>query len=697
MQEELEIQIHQVLFGYDSGHRLLSSSISLDKSATSTALVLSDLSGQGATPPRQGYLTGYPLPSIGMYALTRTWLATEMPRPGCVWTHALLIDFSDLAVLDDLCLLSLFRRPQAINPGSNYSTPIILKLTENTTQDIHILQHRNNASLIEAAAPLSHLMEAIYNFPSEDIFVYPGNIEVEELTILMWLQQWPRLRRNFRFCTWSGSDRSQHSNRFDLQFVPYSKSQIFRNRNNSVMWVDLTDPKTLDTEWREAVLDVLGGSRYSQIRKFMWRYGAESEGGRSLYRPLIQLYHALEENHQVDMNRVVDCFKELNPPITSLLSRVISTIVNGVLDETGVSTATVEFIADNLGKISPTEGNWDEVADKIALLILRVIPDRIWPLFVSKEPIERMVAAAATKIMKPGDLLAGINGDGNLLAAILQYYPEFAELPDVWDAPSPIPQMTSWILSNQEATAPRYVMTAMLKAENPDVPEIGTAMFGQLAIEVAIENYDKGEIELSKARRWLSVVYYQQVHISAALANVNICNTRTLELVSQYIIYNHKSISDKTDEWAGLLRSLAPQANDLSFHLCSFLMARALSGISPEPLVLLHYSFERVHSGLMKNCYNESSWFLLEKELPEVSIWDRWDRALRVRLAIIMFFSKLHLGSNELFNTIPVNDSITKKLFFDTARNSSIQAISSFFPENHASESKEKRRKGFFW
>src|SRR3546814_17988490 len=41
-----------------------------------------------------------------------------MPRPGCVWTHSILIDFADLAALEnDESLLEFFRRPQ----DSDYS------------------------------------------------------------------------------------------------------------------------------------------------------------------------------------------------------------------------------------------------------------------------------------------------------------------------------------------------------------------------------------------------------------------------------------------------------------------------------------------------------------------------------------------------------------------------------------------------
>ena len=109
-------EFHQALHGYSEGHRLLASSTSLAAIDTRTMLVLSDLSGPGASIGDEGYLTGYPLPDAGLYALARTWLATEMPRPGCVWTHTILIDFADLASLSSpAVLLRLFIKPDSLD------------------------------------------------------------------------------------------------------------------------------------------------------------------------------------------------------------------------------------------------------------------------------------------------------------------------------------------------------------------------------------------------------------------------------------------------------------------------------------------------------------------------------------------------------------------------------------------------------
>jgi hypothetical protein len=90
--EKLTIRIHQLLHGYDEGHRLLAGSIKPDAQSAKSLVALSDLSGQGEAPGSFGYITGYPLPQMNAYALARTWLAPEMPRPGCVWTHTLLIN-----------------------------------------------------------------------------------------------------------------------------------------------------------------------------------------------------------------------------------------------------------------------------------------------------------------------------------------------------------------------------------------------------------------------------------------------------------------------------------------------------------------------------------------------------------------------------------------------------------------------------
>src|SRR5687768_4073372 len=91
------IAVDQCLFGYDRGHRMITTSCELSPAASSLLLVLSDLAPGVTLGPRDSYWTGVPLPDVRRFALLKTWPAFEMPRPGCVWTHALVVTFADLA------------------------------------------------------------------------------------------------------------------------------------------------------------------------------------------------------------------------------------------------------------------------------------------------------------------------------------------------------------------------------------------------------------------------------------------------------------------------------------------------------------------------------------------------------------------------------------------------------------------------
>src|SRR5579872_1415199 len=85
------IYAHQTLHGYGDGHQLLASSIDLPTAQSSALLVMSDLSGPGFRRGYESYLTGYPLGGAGVYCIARTWFAPELSRPGCVWTHSILL------------------------------------------------------------------------------------------------------------------------------------------------------------------------------------------------------------------------------------------------------------------------------------------------------------------------------------------------------------------------------------------------------------------------------------------------------------------------------------------------------------------------------------------------------------------------------------------------------------------------------
>ena len=106
--------IEQTLYGYNKGHGLLASSFPVRPNNDSSLMsVLSDWTGFRNELGEDSYMTFYPLSNGEKYAFAKTWYADEMERPGCVWTHTLIVDLKemdrnfDFRVLDDY-----FRRPQ---------------------------------------------------------------------------------------------------------------------------------------------------------------------------------------------------------------------------------------------------------------------------------------------------------------------------------------------------------------------------------------------------------------------------------------------------------------------------------------------------------------------------------------------------------------------------------------------------------
>lgn len=106
--------VEQTLHGYNKGHGMLASSFPVRPNDDSSLMsVLSDWTGYRNELGGDSYMTFYPLSNGEKYAFAKTWYAKEMERPGCVWTHTLIVDLKKLdRNFDFRTLEKYFRRPQ---------------------------------------------------------------------------------------------------------------------------------------------------------------------------------------------------------------------------------------------------------------------------------------------------------------------------------------------------------------------------------------------------------------------------------------------------------------------------------------------------------------------------------------------------------------------------------------------------------
>ena len=279
--------IQQTLHGYREGHRLLAASTNLPSKTEQTMAVLSDLSGHGLVHGFDEYLTGYPLPELGAYALSKTWYAPEMPRPGCVWTHTLLIPFAMLGNAQSLQMfVSLFVRPR-VDDYKEFRNP-----QGTSIDDHHVGRDELSKKMV---AQCGDVLCKLYEFPDEPILVPVSSPSVAERVFLeLWSQQWPRLRRNFTFCTGAISGRRMNGREFDLQGVPDKRTDdVLRTVSNSVVAKLEVELSTLEVGgWCAVAIDDLSGSS-TALRSFLFEFGVEAGGGRRDFIPMTHLFLAL--------------------------------------------------------------------------------------------------------------------------------------------------------------------------------------------------------------------------------------------------------------------------------------------------------------------------------------------------------------------------------------------------------------------
>lgn len=640
--------IHQLLHGYNEGHRLLSGSIIPEGQSAKTIMALSDLGGQGDSLPKFGYVTGYPVPTMKMYAFAHTWLAPEMSRPGCVWTHTLLIDFSDLALINDLSLLSLFERPKSSKDYTYYSKPL------------QIVAANNNASKEIDQKHVQAIMEALYGHPQENIFVYADEDEPTiQLTMTIWLQQWPKLRRSFRFCTWVPHGRSR-SDRFDLQFVPYQRKNL-AHRNLSGIRIDIQNEKFEFEQWTNIVINNFKDDVNDGLRSFLWKYGAESDEGRAAFIPLVTLWDALK-SHNIDFAGITQQLKSIQS-ISSLMKRMLFEVAEFAAENICFHSSAIEFLLDNLHLLD--EQVVEKDMENIVKAIWRHSPKHIWTFFRSNSPVEVKIANYAAQIMMPEEVLKGTAGDPELFANVIKANQRLAASSLIWDAPTPIPQMAAWVISRDKATA-LQVLPALFESNNPLAANIAVELFGYNAILIALEKYaSNNNYDKQKSEQWLFAAKQNPEYLSRVMTEGLVYDLNILEFFSTFLYYNTRPYIPKIDEWAKALGASHKQSHTLSFNFSAFLMARALSGVSPEPGVLIIHSFDSLHTYLLNSEIDYRAWGMLNSLLPEVPLWDRWDKGYVLRLGVVKTFINRHLPFNEFISI--TKDSKVYKLLVKTA------------------------------
>lgn len=553
----MKIEIHQALHGYLNGHQLLACSKELSIYAKKTLLFQSDLTGSMVESGFDSYITGYPIKESNIYVFAKTWYANEMSRPGCVWTHSLLIDFTDIGKIPELeCLYSIFERPE-LNQYSNFTEVISYEIP---FHDIDSLKS-------DIDSQLKLIIKALYENPLSSILVSSSEARIFEKNILkLWSNQWPRLRRNFTFCSGSLSLKTLDEKEFDLQIVP--------TRNITSIERQSKQGKLLDTnsEFNSEWIKIIEKYPKQNLRKFLWSFGSDIEGERINYIPLLKLYDAIN-NHTFTLSDINQYVNEFFPSLTkgkflkknlfgskSLLPVSEKEIVKFLL--TSEEQPIVDFnelsINDRITSlINSNEFSASEFAELFKNIKYERIDNSVWDkLNLSHELILQLIRI-----------------DSDLIPTLVEKWPSIANSKEIWQF---------------DFSIQRQIFYSILKLEDIDWHSI---TFNVLQ--------SKSEIIFDfRKKLGATISAFSLEWTNSSLNNI------LIEEWSKYIVESESVFK----EW--IISNKASLNRNIFQHIFKYLSASEIGYLSIEPKLLIA-GYEDFKTNSTKNFLNSASIKLL--------------------------------------------------------------------------------------
>jgi len=607
--------VHQALHGYSEGHRQFACSAKLTPNDARQVLVMSDSSGAGVTAEGISYLTGYPLQESGLYALARTWPAPEMPRPGCVWTHTLFIEFADLAVLDSPSQLEQLFRAPSVETSRTYGVNLNLTAAASAT----CVLTPNEVTLFQ------RLATALYQHPRDQVWAKrASNRFVDDVVLRLWDLQWPRLRRSFRFCTLTTRDRSQEGSLFDLQLCAESLSRL-----RFAQQADGIEANTTSVEpWLIQLVEYADRPSATGFREALRLLGTDVLGGREAMRSICSLQAVLARHEPSAIAEAITLVQSSAPLSSSKVAQVM--VVNAVLSRSDeLSPDALRYVVTNLDLVSDQE--LTQHAGRLARSLWSSSPARLVELLFDQRPAVQVAMREAVQGISVAELAQGLISGAEWLWRLLQVRPDLTETPEFWRRIQPR-------ASDIEGAGIRLQGEVVLESavlglhDGPAIESISRC-FGALAVLQTLQRLVTGSREVPKVTTWVKHACRDVGGTASFLAHTRALSAQLVGDISNELAPDTVPNDYGVDPWFTALSDLRSQAV-LPLKLVAYGFRRALGYRSQSVGPLLRLTFDTMHRCATDGALNDAMWQQLRDFLPWVKPADAWDVALRLRLAV---------------------------------------------------------------
>lgn len=601
-------QVDQALFGYSDGHRQVAASVRLPSKDQFQLAAATDLAAGVQLNPDDSYLTGLPLAESRRFALIRTWPAPEMPRPGCVWSHVLLIESRLLSSHGNLSdFLGMLRRPNATDL-SGYGEPLAMPPPRRRPIDLD-------------QDTLFDLLSKYYS--GEQVLLRPDAApQARDAAIFaVWSQQWPRLRMLFSFRTAPGGERRRS------EMISYD---VQVGAPGLDAGAEDGPSECARPTWVLAAAEDAAASRVTPLRRFLWRYGRDLLNPRAHFRTLVELYLAIESTDNGlsanDAARIFESMPEAGDGeilkrdilgINSASPSLIPALAPGALLQL-LASKSLQSIADEVQVRTRLEALRPEEVAQVAEFIVQH-GEALGPW---QDAINAGLVSAATRDALIGDL------PGVVRKLILTSRPELIDRETV--AALPNDDLLELASSQQADGADLVFSSAIVRRDFGPSNARLLRLMPSLVFKAAVDASRSHELNAA----WMHVIRDNSSVILQTDWPLGVGSTTELAIGLTLLGFPRRT-GKSVDVWADALGSMRDDVSgENRVRLHAFILRAALQTKMPATWKLVAAALPELQPVILHGALPQDVYQMLLHDLPTFNTAAYWDINKRILISL---------------------------------------------------------------
>lgn len=622
-----KIIIQQVLHGYANGHELLAVSTNLDLDDRKKIDELSDLNGAVTKENFLEYFTGYPIQNGEYYVIAKTWYAGEMKRPGCVWTHSLILDTADIFCIRDLQqFIRLFHRPSDFE-YSEYRNPIVLEVDPEAKKrllpyDSHKLQYAIHTILSTNETRVSLLDDWWEDFSYEILNVV---FSLNKMQL-----------HDFMFSSRSYGLRKY--NGVDFSYQVFYPEEAFRVKDGVRYYKDLSVISVFPF-WVRCYEEYILEDKVKEIWQYIEQYEPDYLCLQN-YSKFVRLFFAL--NHQkMTLTDYFEAMEKVLGEDSNAFQQTIELILDDRLLIDCFKDCEIEILEMmDLGKFKLKKDRKEKLINKI----LKGDPDKLYS--VLKKYIAGELSAEKRDILdsvigklEPDSLKKVSRMDENICCVLAYKNYNLLLSKDIWQKPKRFQQalIHAGSLNGNDNLFLKKLLLLIIHEDRENVAEDLYCILGDVIYEpLYCAVCQVGSITELEADKWIPILRKKQSEIFHYYDKLPSKYLRK-ELFLSVDTYDSDLVSQVPQErWIHIYQDLTVEKSDdglLLKYAVQFIPV-ILCAEKCYPDSFVKEVFDPVYHELKNNSLNYEYWSKFQYWLPEVEDCYAWDKCLRVRKAL---------------------------------------------------------------